>query len=386
MSAKEVTPSLEELVTFMDDEQDATDIGRETVPPAPEAEPEEETEEGDVEPVGVQEDQPEEPEEGEPAEEDEPEETEVEPQEEESDETPAEEGSSEGSPYQAIYDEMMEQGALFVGEDFEFDGTAEGLQKAINYTKQNLQGALAQNLWQSLPEDFKPALEYALAGGTDIQGFLQASAPMDVENVNLENVSEQRRVMQEFYTKTTQYSPERIQQMIERHDKAGTLQEDAETALEDLRGIREQEKQLMIQEAAQRKAQIEEQQRQFRRAMAQTIEKSDFIAKPRKNKVRNFLFNVLEREDGQDTDFNRVLRTISQNPEHLAQLADVLYDYSPDEGLSLKRVEKSAEGKAAKSLKQRLDAALETKAKVTGRGSKVTKSDSFDWEEWLKQN
>jgi len=61
----------------------------------------------------------------------------------------------------------------------------------------------------------------------------------------------------------------------------------------------------------------------------------------RKKSVRAYMFNMSQKDDGINTDYNRTLNAIASNPLHKAQLADLLLDaYDPKKGFNLERFER----------------------------------------------
>lgn len=281
------------------------------------------------------------------------------------------------SIYDQFYSVLTSEGILSTPEDFEFDGTPEKLQEVLDYTKQELSMSIAKGLWEKLPEDFRSILDYGLAGGTDLNELLKSRQELSLDQVDLDNTSHQREVMRKYFKETTKYDEDRIERMIDKLDTVGTLQEDAAEALDDLRDIiTQREQELVKQQELARKQQMEQAQ-QVRQRMFEVVDETPYIPDSRKGKVKAFLFNPVTRNQVQDTDFNRALNSIYTNPEHLVQLADLLYDYDPKKGLNLERFKKAQKSTAAKKLKEKLESIEDVKSKVSGEGSKVTRS-SFD--------
>lgn len=295
--------------------------------------------------------------------------------------------SSAETPYTEYFNLLKENNLLHVNEDFTFDGTVLGLENAIIQTKENLQGAVAQALWEKLPEDFRPLLEYAIQGGTDVQAFLNTFQSNDLSNIELEgNTENQREVLKRYFSTTTKYDTDKINRMVERLYMTGEMETEAVSALAELKEIEQSSRFELVETQKKQKEEYEQQQKQFREDISSLIGGSSYIEPPRQNKVRSFLFNVSSVSGDTDTQFNRTLKNIAANKEHLVQLADILLDYDPKTGIKLDRIQRKESTKATQSLRQKLEEITSnTKTKVTGASSK-TDTNRFDWEQFLNQN
>lgn len=291
------------------------------------------------------------------------------------------------SPYQEYFNILQDNGALYTDEGFEFDGTAEGLEKALMQTKTNLPKVAAQALWQALPEDFKPLLEYAIQGGTDIKKYLGTFTSRDLEALELEGNAENQRYVLKTYFQTVnpKYTADKIDRMIDRLFISGEMESEAISAIEELKEIEKENRATLIEREEAARVEREEQDRQFRSDISNIVELSDIDA-PRKSKLKNFMFSVSTVGNDSDTALSRVLKKIAANKNHYVQLADVLLDYDEEKGLSLDRIRRKETSKAVGTLKQRLeDIGSNAKTKVTGINSKVDQA-NFNWEEFLNQN
>lgn len=296
-----------------------------------------------------------------------------------------EEGSSSTDSIASYYNILSEQNLLFPDEDFEFDGTEESLQTAIEQTRTNISRAAQGALWQALPEKWRPALQYALEGGQDVDTFLSTMKEVDTDSLDVDNEDHQREILKRYYSETTSFSSDKINNLVEKASLANTLAEDAEDALEELKTISLQKQQKLLEQQAQDRQAQQEQMDNWRRSVVDKINNNEQIQTTRKKKVQAFMLNQIERNGETDTDFSRTIKKISANPEHLVQLADILADYDEEQGLDLKRFLKKGKTEATKTLKERLEEVTDAKTKVTGKGSKVKKQ-NFDWEEFLRQN
>lgn len=271
---------------------------------------------------------------------------------------------------------LKEYGIVNLPDDFNFDGTPEAFEKALELSKENLKEEAAKNLWETLPEDFKPLLQYALSGGKDLQSFIETYTQPDYSNIDLSSPDNQRQVMYDYWALTSNYSPEKINRMIDALDKAGDLESEALETAQELQEIIEERKQKLIEEAA-----LEE-ENQKKRIQEQTekivniIDNLPNVEKARKSRLQSFMFTPVKYEEGYSTGLNRTIQQITSNPEHFVQLADLLADYNPNKGFSFERIKAQVETQKNKNFKDIIDK-LESKSKIKGTPSKQIKED-FD--------
>lgn len=271
-----------------------------------------------------------------------------------------------------------------VPENFELDGSEESIQKILEYTKQQNKDRVAQEIWSALPDDFKPLLEYGLNGGKSIKEFLDVYVDSDVTTLDISQEANQRAVLREYYKQTSNgtFSQEKIDRLIKRIEEYGDLEEEAKDAHQELSRQSNERKQALILEA-QRK---EQEQRQhiidYTNAMVDSIEKTSFIHPTRKAKVRSFMFDPIQINSTSTTAYNYAVQSILANPEHQAQLADILLDYNPEKGFDLERLERRVRTKASKSFQELLEQKLDPKSKTKGSVGKDRKVD-FDFKQFL---
>lgn len=391
MSETNNAPSLEELVYYMDGDTN-DDLNQPLTPPSLGVDPTEDDLKTDSKDDNDDDDPIEddnnpfgdEPEEDDSEDEDEPDPISA-PKPEKSEPEEESENDESSSIYDQFYSVLTSEGILSAPDDFEFDGTPESLQEVLDHTKQQLTTSVAQALWERLPEDFRSILDYGLSGGTDLNTLLKSRQELTLDNVDLDNTSHQREVMRKYFKETTKYDEDRIERMIDKLDTVGTLQEDAAEALDDLKEIISQREKELVEQKKLEREQALQQAQEIRQQIFDIVDNTEYLPPQRKNKVKAFMFNPITRNKVSDTDFNRVLQSVYSNPEHLIQLADLMYDYDPKKGLNLERFQKASKSSAARKLKEKLESIEDVKSKVSGKGSKVTQS-TFDWEEFLKQN
>lgn len=97
--------------------------------------------------------------------------------------------------YNQLYELLQDMSIVQVGDDFEFDGTPESLQKALETTGSNIKEKAYSDIWNSISEEFKPVVRYALEGGSSFEDYVKAVTPRDLGNYNLEAKEDQREVI-----------------------------------------------------------------------------------------------------------------------------------------------------------------------------------------------
>lgn len=296
--------------------------------------------------------------------------------------TPPDDGASgEDSELNGYYEFLKEYGVLATPEDFEFDGTPEKFKEALDATKQAAMMNAYEDLWGRLPEDFKPLLEYALSGGRSIDEFMESRVPIPFEELNLEDTDTQRLILYRYYKETSNYPDDKINRFINLLEKDGDLHTEAQDAYSTLLEIKQQRQTELLERQKKEAQQYEQAMAERTQALVNAIDQSAFIHPSRRNKVRTFFFNPVKTQQGETTAFNATISSILSNPEHQAQLADLLLDYDPEKGFTTDRFEKRVKSKATQSFQQLMHDKINPKTKVKGNSAKP--QTDFDWDNFL---
>lgn len=277
------------------------------------------------------------------------------------------------------FDILKTQGVIRTPDDFEFDGTTAKFEEAITHTKEDLYNEIAEELFEKLPDDFKPLLDYALKGGTSLQTFLSAHAPLEVSEKDLSTEEGQRKILFSYYKETSNYSDDKIKRIVARLDDPDELEEEAKATLEELAEIKEEKRTKLAEAAATEAANRQKQAEQKVNDIKKTIDTAEWLDDARRNKVKSFFLNQLKVEGKVTTGFAHTINQILSSPEHAAQLADIILEYDPKKGISLERFEKRINTKKTQSMKTLLQQTIDAR---TGGTGKVTKpKQDFDWEQ-----
>lgn len=281
------------------------------------------------------------------------------------------------------YELLRDNGILIPKEGYEFDGTPEGFKQVLDMSKDAYADIAKEQIMKKLDDKMRRLFEYALNGGESLEEFNNTS--IDYDSIDLSPVNTQKQVLAHHYQKTTKFTDAQIQRHIDRAVSDGSLFDEAADAIISLKALQSSENEAISKRNAKRLEERREEEKQFRNSVATEIQGLEYIAAERQKKVKNFYSNPVTKPDGQLTEFNRVIRNIQTNPKHLAQLADILYDYDKKEGLNLDRLSKLKITKQTSDFKTQLQKALNTKVNVSSAGNTPPSKEQFDFEAFLKQ-
>jgi hypothetical protein len=276
---------------------------------------------------------------------------------------------------------LKENDVILTDDDFEFTGSAEDIQTALHQTKVNLENKIKTEFWEALPDNLKPLLEYTLAGGSDIDEFLNYSKPLDLNNVDISDPISQKLIVKEQWKLTSNFSDDKIEKLISRLEETGSLREAAEEALLEIEEDRKN-KQAELLKQAKTKEQEEAQRIENHKKLIET-ELSTINEQRRQERIKNFILSPIKNEQGFTSEFNLSLTNVLSNPKHLIQLADILADYNSNTGFNFERLKKQFKSEAAKSFRDLLDSKLTTPKSGTPAPSKS--NEDFDWDKWMQQ-
>lgn len=277
------------------------------------------------------------------------------------------------------YDFLVENQMLEPNEDFTFDGTASSLSSALEQTKVNMQKAVAMGLWEQLPDDFKPLLQYGLSGGTNVQEFLKTyrEGPIDVTNADLDDPETQDEILREYYKQTTSHSDDKIEKLISLLKDKGNVEYTSEVydAALELKDIQKSQREELTKQAILQKQENERRAKEERDELFSIIDDLE-LAPQRKSMIKSFIYANPNSSSRMDS----TIQSIINNKEHFAQLADLLLDYDPKVGFKIEdRFTKKGKTTALNDLEKRLsDKFSDSKTKVSGANSTSDKP-NFDW-------
>jgi hypothetical protein len=273
---------------------------------------------------------------------------------------------------------LKEYKVLNTNDDFEFDGSSDAIEKALNQTRENTVKQVRDEIWNSLPEDFKPLLEYGLSGGNSLESYLSAFTPIDYDNVDIEDTISQKQVITEYWKQHSNYTDEKIANMISKLERSDSLRESAEEALVDLKEFKETRRNEFLSRQAEavasEKAAIAASTRALEDAVTSYTDDSKRV-----DRLKHFIFTPIRENNSTTTEFSKVLSNIEKNHTHLIQLADILADYNPNTGFSFDRIKKQLKSESAKSFRELLDSKLQ-RSPIKGNEQRQNVAEELDWD------
>lgn len=292
-----------------------------------------------------------------------------------------EEPSREDSELDSYFNFLQDQGLLLLGENFEFDGTEEGFQKAVETTRSNMANQGAMMIWNQLPDDYKLVLEHGLSGGTDINAVKEIiSGQTDLTQLDIEDEYNQEVILKDYFKRTTKYSDDRINRSISRLKASGDLEEEAETALNELKDIYKEEREELVKEQVKSKQEKEQRLQESYNNFTSVVEDMGLPESKRKRLVSS-VWSVGDYGEYKDVSyFNYVDYMIKNNPEHLAQLAELYLDYDPGKGFKSDKAVKRAKTEVTRNFKDSIDKLSKTKSRTKSGKTRKPRSKTEDVE------
>ena len=154
-----------------------------------------------------------------------------------------------------FFDAMSEE----LGWEFEEgDEKPKNVSELISYFKT----VIEENSKPDFASEEIEALDAYVKQGGDLRKYLQIDAELDLEDIDLDEESNQKAVVK-MWLKEKGFSSKQIEKKISKYEDAGLLEDEAQDAIEDLKEIREQKKEQLLKEQEKAHKQYQEQQRAF---------------------------------------------------------------------------------------------------------------------------
>lgn len=154
-----------------------------------------------------------------------------------------------------FFDAMSEE----LGWEFEEgDEKPKSVPELINYFKT----VIEENSKPDFASEEVEALDAYVKQGGDLKKYLQIDAELDLDDIDLDDESNQKTVVK-MLLKEKGFSSKQIEKKLSKYEDAGLLEDEAQDAIEDLKEIREQRKEQLLKEQEKAHKQYQEQQRTF---------------------------------------------------------------------------------------------------------------------------
>lgn len=179
------------------------------------------------------------------------------PKKEEVIEEPIEEPEDDSELVGNFFDAMAEELGWEFDEE-ETESKPKNVQELISYFKT----VIEENSKPDFASEEIEALDAYVKQGGDLKKYLQIDAELDLDDIDLDEESNQKAVVK-MLLKEKGFSSKQIDKKISKYEDAGLLEDEAQDAIEDLKEIREQRKEQLLKEQKKAHEQYQEQQRAF---------------------------------------------------------------------------------------------------------------------------
>ena len=179
------------------------------------------------------------------------------PKKEEVIEEPIDESEDDSELVGNFFDAMAEELGWEFDEE-ETESKPKNVQELISYFKT----VIEENSKPDFASEEIEALDAYVKQGGDLKKYLQIDAELDLDDIDLDEESNQKAVVK-MLLKEKGFSSKQIDKKISKYEDAGLLEDEAQDAIEDLKEIREQRKEQLLKEQEKAHKQYQEQQRTF---------------------------------------------------------------------------------------------------------------------------
>lgn len=179
------------------------------------------------------------------------------PKKEEVIEEPIDEPEDDSELVGNFFDAMAEELGWEFDEE-ETESKPKNVSELISYFKT----VIEENSKPDFASEEIEALDAYVKQGGDLKKYLQIDAELDLDEIDLDEESNQKAVVK-MLLKEKGFSSKQIDKKISKYEDAGLLEDEAQDAIEDLKEIREQRKEQLLKEQKKTHEQYQEQQRAF---------------------------------------------------------------------------------------------------------------------------
>lgn len=141
-------------------------------------------------------------------------------------------------------------------------------------------------------------LDDYIKNGGDIKSYFDSilNTDLDLDNIDLEDTNNQTRIVRELLT-AKGYNRDRINKMIHRYEDAGTLEDEASDAIEELKDFKEQQKEKLLEAQKEEYTNNLKAQQEFYKTVEKTVNEVDTIrgipiSKREKQALLDYVFRV----------------------------------------------------------------------------------------------
>jgi len=281
------------------------------------------------------------------------------------------EGATTPEQAQEIFQTYIDLGILNLPEDFKFDGTEEGLQKAIALDNELRMEAVTEDLKNQIkdPRVFE-LIDHGVKGGqfADLNKlFAIQQREIDLEKIDTSKDDQAKQVIEKQLS-ASGLSSKRIASTIEVLEDKGELKDAADEALATLKEAAGKEKKNVQAFAEKQNKQAKQNQERYEHEFLSAVDEAGYLP-AKKQQILN-TFQPIKFNDGSEmTNYQYKYQLISSNPKDFLKLVEIISDYDPKKGFSTKREGDAATTVSSKSLLDKLKKHGTTKAKGEAGGA-----------------
>ena len=244
-----------------------------------------------------------------------------------------------------IVDYFSEKLSESLGWEIEEENKPKTVEEVVNYLK----NVVEENSTPTFANEELQKLNDFIQDGGDLRGYMEdVYGGLNLDIIDLENTSTQKAVVKENLSRLG-YTDTRIKKLVGRYEEAGTLEEEAEDAVEVLEDYNSKKSETLLENAQKDREDLQERQQMFFADVQTNIEKLDSIrgipiTKTEKKDLLEYVF----KPDSDGT--TKYQKDYAKNNKNLIESA-----YFTMKGDSLvKKVERKATSQAARNLQEKL--------------------------------
>lgn len=303
---------------------------------------------------------------------------------EDSDESDGDEDSDEDSSddsgdsedlteYDSLMANLIEQGALLLPEDYEYEPTKEGIAKAFE-DSEKFRNELA----------FQEAVKWLISEeGLDFVKVQQLKEDLDsLDNIENLDTDSKLEIIKKSYEKQGMDETE-IEELLEEmiYDEK-LLESQLKISTRFLKKEKDKELEKVVEEPVNNKKNLEKEQRENQELIKNTLYKEEIngytLAPKNREKIYKSLYTPVKTDKGDvSTEFSERLKMAMAHPETLVVLADLLLSID-DKGFNFKTLKAVEETKVTKTIKKSIRDLQNSGAKQKASTNKMQTKKDFD--------
>lgn len=226
------------------------------------------------------------------------------------------------------YNNLVKSGVYNLPEGYEFDGTFEGLKRAQQVSDQTKENAIKLAIWNNMPEELKPVVEYGLSGGTNINDFVKKINSTNLPQFDASTTEGQEEILRHYYNSKGIASIV-TETAINKFDEQGSLETEAKKILKAL----SDERQSIIDSELQ-SAKAAQQEKLQNEKLYMEKAKTAIVANKQWNKttMQSIYRTMFAKDEEGITVAERKLEYIKSNPEAYAQVVNFINHFDINKG------------------------------------------------------